>query len=289
MIAFSFSDIGNRCENLDLLSTINCQNDVFGMVIMDGYSCSEWNMKILSGRLDKCVFSGDLNKDIIEPCKSVPVKAAVCFLFKNNTHLHIYNAGDCRVYNKSGVLLTEDNSVAWKRLKENGIDNKKIPHLVCYCPDRNYLTSFVDFCSDEIIFNHLVFDLNDEIYLYNFSNELTQALMNILNNACDAINMKLKSNESKLIKITTTQLNNHIEISIIDNAGGIDKSVMNKIFEPYFTTKHKNQGTGLGLYMTHEIIEKSMNGHIEVSNSKFIYENKTYTGANFKIVSPSKS
>ncbi|MCM4706463.1 protein phosphatase 2C family protein, partial [Escherichia coli] len=89
MIAFSFSDIGNRCENLDLLSTINCQNDVFGMVIMDGYSCSEWNMKILSGRLDKCVFSGDLNKDIIEPCKSVPVKAAVCFLFKNNTHLHI--------------------------------------------------------------------------------------------------------------------------------------------------------------------------------------------------------
>ncbi|HCO8590056.1 TPA: protein phosphatase 2C family protein [Escherichia coli] len=162
MIAFSFSDIGNRCENLDLLSTINCQNDVFGMVIMDGYSCSEWNMKILSGRLGKCVFSGDLNKDIIEPCKSVPVKAAVCFLFKNNTHLHIYNAGDCRVYNKSGVLLTEDNSVAWKRLKENGIDNKKIPHLVCYCPDRNYLTSFVDFCSDEIIFNHSVFDLNDE-------------------------------------------------------------------------------------------------------------------------------
>ncbi|MCA7145771.1 protein phosphatase 2C family protein, partial [Escherichia coli] len=41
-------------------------------------------------------------------------------------------------------------------------DNKKIPHLVCYCPDRNYLTSFVDFCSDEIIFNHSVFDLNDE-------------------------------------------------------------------------------------------------------------------------------
>ena len=135
----------------------------------------------------------------------------------------------------------------------------------------------------------MIFDLNDEIYLYNFSNELTQALMNILNNACDAINMKLKSNESRLIKITTTQLNNHIEISIIDNAGGIDKSVMNRIFEPYFTTKHKNQGTGLGLYMTHEIIEKSMNGHIEVSNSKFIYENKTYTGANFKIVLPSKS
>ncbi|QRT56902.1 PP2C family serine/threonine-protein phosphatase, partial [Klebsiella oxytoca] len=137
MIAFSFSDGGNRCENLDLFSTINCQNDMFGMVIMDGYSCSEGSMEFLSDRLGECVFSGDLDKNIIEPCKSVSVKAAVCFLFKDETHLHIYNAGDCRVYNKSGALLTEDNSVAWRSLKEMGVDNKKIPHLVCYCPDRN--------------------------------------------------------------------------------------------------------------------------------------------------------
>lgn len=82
MIAFSFSDGGNRCENLDLFSTINCQNDMFGMVIMDGYSCSEGSMEFLSDRLGECVFSGDLDKNIIEPCKSVSVKAAVCFLLK---------------------------------------------------------------------------------------------------------------------------------------------------------------------------------------------------------------
>lgn len=52
--------------------------------------------------------------------------------------------------------------VVWKRLKENRIDNKNISHIVCYCPDISYLTSLVDFCSDWMIFNHSIFDLNDE-------------------------------------------------------------------------------------------------------------------------------
>ena len=125
--------------------------------------------------------------------------------------------------------------------------------------------------------------------MYNYSNELTQALINILNNACDAINLNLKNNESRLVKISTQQIENQIEISIIDSAGGIEPKIINKIFEPYFTTKHKYQGTGLGLYMTHEIIEKSMNGNIEVTNEKFIYENQTYYGACFKIILSSKT
>jgi hypothetical protein len=78
---------------------------------MDGYSCSENSMELLSDTLKVYVF-GDINKDIIKHCKSIPVKAAVCFIFKNETQLHVYSAGDCRVYNKMGVLLTEDNSVA---------------------------------------------------------------------------------------------------------------------------------------------------------------------------------
>ncbi len=135
----------------------------------------------------------------------------------------------------------------------------------------------------------VIFDLNDDIYVYNYSNELTQALINILNNACDAINMKLKNNEPRLIKISTEQIEDKIIISIIDNAEGIDSKIINKIFEPYFTTKHKYQGTGLGLYMTHEIIERSMNGSLEVSNDKFTYKNQTYYGACFKIILSSKS
>jgi len=126
-------------------------------------------------------------------------------------------------------------------------------------------------------------ELDNDIYLYNFSNELSQALINILNNASDAIKSKLNNNELKIIKITTKQEKNKVIIEIIDNAGGIEKDIIGKIFEPYFTTKHKYQGTGLGLYMTHKIIKMSMKGSISVYNRKFIFEDKTYKGALFKI------
>lgn len=127
-------------------------------------------------------------------------------------------------------------------------------------------------------------DLDDEIYLYNFSNEFSQALINILHNASDAISSRLAQEELRLIKISTKQINDNIEITILDNAGGIDKNIIDKIFEPYFTTKHKFQGTGLGLYMTHKIIKMSMKGEIFVSNEEFIYENEKYIGAQFKII-----
>ena len=132
-------------------------------------------------------------------------------------------------------------------------------------------------------------DLDDEIYVYNFSNEFSQALINILHNASDAINSKLKEDELRLIKISTKQLKDCVEIDILDNAGGIDKNILDKIFEPYFTTKHKFQGTGLGLYMTHKIIKTSMRGNIQVSNEEFIYDNKKCFGALFKISLPNNT
>ena len=127
-------------------------------------------------------------------------------------------------------------------------------------------------------------DLDNNIYLYNFSNEFSQAIINILHNASDAINFKLDKNDLRVIKITTKQIKDDVIIEIIDNAGGIDSEVINKIFEPYFTTKHQFQGTGLGLYMTHKIIQTSMKGKITVCNHHFTFENKEYIGALFKIV-----
>ena len=126
-------------------------------------------------------------------------------------------------------------------------------------------------------------NLDNDIYIYNFANEFSQAIINILHNANDAIKNKLDADDIRIINISTRQEKNKAIIEITDNAGGIAKDVIKKIFEPYFTTKHKYQGTGLGLYMTHKIIKMSMKGSISVSNKKIIFEDKTYKGANFRI------
>jgi signal transduction histidine kinase len=72
-------------------------------------------------------------------------------------------------------------------------------------------------------------------------------------------------------------------IEIKDNAGGIKEEIIDRIFEPYFTTKHKAQGTGIGLYMSKEIVEKHLDGVLLVSNEKYTYENIDYFGAKFTI------
>lgn len=77
-----------------------------------------------------------------------------------------------------------------------------------------------------------------------------------------------------------------MELSIKDNGGGIAKNIIEHIFEPYFTTKHKSHGTGIGLYMTHQIIVTHMGGKIEVGNTKYHYNDKQYEGADFKIHLP---
>ncbi|MFK2823034.1 sensor histidine kinase [Arcobacter sp. YIC-80] len=110
-------------------------------------------------------------------------------------------------------------------------------------------------------------------------NEYTQVMMNLITNAKDALIQH--ENENKKIKIHTKKINDKCTINISDNAGGIKDEIINRIFEPYFTTKHKSQGTGLGLYMSKEIIEKHLNGSLEVKN--------TNDGATFTISIPSNT
>lgn len=134
----------------------------------------------------------------------------------------------------------------------------------------------------------IILELEEGIFINSLANEFSQAFINILNNAKDAIVLNLKDNEYGLIKIKTKKIDNFIEISILDNAKGIEKDILNKIFEPYFTTKHKYKGTGLGLYMTRKIINSSMGGEITVQNKKFVHNQKKYEGAEFKIKIPIK-
>jgi PAS domain S-box-containing protein len=121
----------------------------------------------------------------------------------------------------------------------------------------------------------------EEFKISSIENELIQVLINILNNARDALFLKEK--ERKLIFINTYIKNDTFYIVIKDNAGGIDESIINRIFEPYFTTKHKSQGTGIGLYMSKEIIEKHLNGNLFISNETYTFENIEYIGAKFTI------
>ena len=96
--------------------------------------------------------------------------------------------------------------------------------------------------------------------------ELSQVLINIINNAKDIlIERKI---QSPWIRIVTTSQNNNAVISIEDNAGGIPESVLAKVFNPYFTTKHSSQGTGLGLHMSYKIVSESLSGKLYCKNGQ---------------------
>ena len=121
----------------------------------------------------------------------------------------------------------------------------------------------------------------NNLFINGIENQFLQVMMNILNNAKDAL--IIKNIEDKYIFIDIYEEANHISIEIIDNAGGVEKDVIDHIFEPYFTTKHKSLGTGIGLYMSQEIVTKQLDGKLHVYNKSIKYEDKDYFGACFKI------
>ncbi|NQY93964.1 MAG: cache domain-containing protein, partial [Campylobacteraceae bacterium] len=127
----------------------------------------------------------------------------------------------------------------------------------------------------------------EDVELVGLETDLIQVLMNILSNAKDALE-SVPTDEKKYIFVNIYKDKYHAIIKIKDNAGGIPPEILSKIFDPYFTTKHKAQGTGIGLYMSTEIISKHMNGELKVMNSSYIYEDKSFTGAEFIITLPLK-
>lgn len=127
----------------------------------------------------------------------------------------------------------------------------------------------------EIIVN--IEDLN----INSVKNDLVQVVINILNNARDAlVNIK----EKKIILLNVLKKNKKIYIEIQDNAGGISNENIEKIFEAYFTTKESEGGTGIGLYMCKQLLSQVLNGRIFVKNKIFTYQNKEYYGACFIVI-----
>ena len=108
----------------------------------------------------------------------------------------------------------------------------------------------------------LIVEENSAITFHTFANELKQVLLNLIKNAEDAL--LEKGVENPYIKITTEE--NKLIVS--DNAGGIPEDIIEKIFDPYFSTKKNLNGTGLGLYMSKTIIEEHCEGELSAHNEK---------------------
>lgn len=104
----------------------------------------------------------------------------------------------------------------------------------------------------------------NQVQIDGYENEYSQVLLNILNNSKDAF--EARDVESRLITIMIRREDCRSVVTVTDNAGGIPNDVIEKIFDPYFTTKGPQKGTGIGLYMARNIIEKHMHGSLSVRN-----------------------
>ena len=119
---------------------------------------------------------------------------------------------------------------------------------------------------DSIYFHNIqiIKNLNSTSEIKTYINEFTQVILSLLQNAEDAHSEKQIKNP--YIKIKTYENDTFLYLEIIDNAGGISNDIIDKIFEPYFSTKLEKNGTGLGLYFAKRIIDNNCNGLLTVEN-----------------------
>ncbi|MBF0458989.1 MAG: HAMP domain-containing histidine kinase [Nitrospirae bacterium] len=123
----------------------------------------------------------------------------------------------------------------------------------------------------------------DATLIMTYKSHIAHVMLNILNNAKDAIIAKklsglLDATGNGTINIDVSREGEALKLSISDNGGGIPEDLIDKIFDPYFTTKSKNQGTGIGLYISKVIVEEKLGGKIYVRN--------IHNGAEFTIELP---
>lgn len=133
-------------------------------------------------------------------------------------------------------------------------------------------------------------DSDEKISIMSNESAILQTLVNIINNAKDAIKDKIKNKnklELNVIKITLSKDAENVMIKVIDSGGGIKEEYLDKIFEMLFTTKKELQGTGIGLHMSKKLINK-INGRIGVKNTEFTYKDIELYGAEFTITLPNK-
>jgi len=147
---------------------------------------------------------------------------------------------------------------------------------------KNAIDDAVQILKNDIKKEHIIIKINktEKIIVNGISNELTQVIINLILNAKDAFILNNIRNRVIDISISKSYIGIKVFAIIVikDNAGGILDENLEKIFEPYFTTKHSSLGTGIGLFISNLIIQKSLHGSIETINIK--------DGAKFTITIP---
>lgn len=132
---------------------------------------------------------------------------------------------------------------------------------------KDVLSTMKSIINSVLKYHNIEFTLENNLNEYKikgYKNDLIHVLLIIVNNAKDAL---IQNNiEAPKISLKLYKNDDIIGINIMDNGGGIEDKNINKIFDPYFTTKHKTQGTGLGLYISKMIIEQNMQGNLEALN-----------------------
>ncbi|WP_415397251.1 ATP-binding protein [Sulfurimonas sp. CS5] len=142
-------------------------------------------------------------------------------------------------------------------------DKKKSTFDVCDALNRALEVSAYIKESEKIEINILK---EENLSIYGLINEFVQVIISILSNIYDL--KEIRAIQEIKIDISLQRDGEDVVLSISDNAGGIDKDVLSKIFNPYFTTKHQSMGTGLGLHIAKMIIEDNMGGSLRAKNNK---------------------
>ena len=180
------------------------------------------------------------------------------------------NSCDSIIYNTKKLSNTIENFTTFFN-KDDNIDNISMVESI------NDTINFLDSIFKE---NSIVctFTYDNDFLLNCSKNDFGQAIFNIIDNSVYALKNK-KDPKNRFIII---ELKNKI-LQIKDSAEGIEEKNIEKIFLPYFTTKHQSFGVGLGLYIVHELFVNHMSYKVYVKNDTFTLKNKKYKGANFII------
>lgn len=139
--------------------------------------------------------------------------------------------------------------------------------------------------SIETQYIQLLQNIDFELRIKSVESILVESIIKILNNSVDAL-QKVENHDDRFIFLTIKRVKGKLVITIKDSGGGIPDDLIEHVFEPYFTTKHQAVGTGLGLYTVRSNILNTLKGDIELTNTTYEYENKTFTGATFTITLP---